>query len=172
MSTLEIIKKRRSIRGYQQKKIPKDLISQLKESIIWAPSAGNLQARKFYFVYNYQKKQKLAESAQGQDFISDAPLLVVACADLGKISIRYGERGKNIYSICDVAVSLQNLMLLATELGLGTCWVGAIDEEEVREILNLSKNLKPIAIVPVGYTTEKPEAPSRVSIEEAVEKVE
>lgn len=172
MNILEIMKKRRSIRGYQQKKIPKDLISQLKEAIIWAPSAGNLQARKFYFVYNDQTKQKLAESAHGQGFISDAPLLIVACADLEKISIRYGERGKNIYTICDVAASLQNLMLLATELGLGTCWIGAIDEEEVKGILDLSQNLKPIAIVPVGYATEKPEAPSRVSIEEAVEKVE
>lgn len=138
------------------------------EAIIWAPSAGNLQSRKFYFVFNQRIKEKLAEAAFGQSFIAQAPLVIVGCTD-EKVSLRYGERGKNLYSICDVAMSIQNLMLLAQNLGLGTCPVGAFDEKEVSKILNIPKSLRPIIIVPVGYPAEKPVAPPRVSKEKAVE---
>lgn len=168
MSILETIKNRRSIREFQAKGIPQKLIEKLIEALIWAPSAGNLQSRKFYFVFNQEIKGKLVKAALGQDFIAQAPLVVVGCTD-NKISWRYGERGKNLYSICDVSASIENMMLLATDLGLGTVWVGAFDEKSVSKILNLPENLRPIAIVPVGYPGEKPEAPPRVSKEEAVE---
>ena len=165
---LEIIKERRSIRRFQKKEIPKEIIEKLIEALIWAPSAGNLQSRKFYFVFNQEIKEKLAQAALDQRFIAQAPLAVVGCTD-DKISRRYGERGRNLYSICDVSASIQNLMILAHSKNLGTVWVGAFDEKEVSKILNLPKNLKPIVIVPVGYPAEKPEAPPRVSKEEAVE---
>ncbi|PJB99710.1 MAG: nitroreductase, partial [Candidatus Nealsonbacteria bacterium CG_4_9_14_0_8_um_filter_35_12] len=77
--------------------------------------------------------------------------------------------GKNLYAICDVSTSIQNMMLMAEEEGLAACWVGAFDENEVAKILNLPGNLRPIAIIPVGYPAEKPETPLRVSKEEAVE---
>lgn len=165
---LEIIKNRRSIRQFQKKEIPKEIIEKLIEALIWAPSAGNLQSRKFYFVFNQETKEKLTKAALNQDFISQAPLVIVGCAD-SNISWRYGERGKNLYSICDVSLSIQNLMLLAFQLGLGSCFVGAFEEKEVAKILNLPRNLRPIVIVPVGYPAEKPEAPPRLSKEEAVE---
>lgn len=168
MSILKIIKERRSIRELQKKEIPKEIIDKLIEAIIWAPSAGNLQSRKFYFVFNQKIKEKLVKATSGQSFIAQAPLVVVGCTD-EKISNYYGERGGNLYSICDVSTSIENLMLLAQEEGLGTCWVGAFDEKEVSKILNLPKNLRPVAIVPVGYPAEKPSPPPRVSKEEAVE---
>jgi nitroreductase len=167
MNLLETIKNRRSIREFQKKEIPKEIIDQLIEALIWAPSAGNLQSRKFYFVFNQEIKKKLVEAAFGQSFIGQAPLVIVGCTD-EKIALRYEERGKNLYSVCDVATSIQNLMLLAAEKGLGTCWVGAFDEKEVSKILNLPENLRPIAIVPIGYPAEKPEAPPRVSKEETI----
>jgi len=167
MDILKIIKERRSIREFQAKPIPEEIIDKLIEALIWAPSAGNLQARKFYFVFNQEIKEKLVEAAFGQDFISDAPLVIVGFTD-EKISLRYNGRGKNLYSICDVSASIQNMMLMAEEEGLATCWVGAFDENEVAKILNLSKDLRPIVIVPVGYPDEKPLAPPRVSKEEAV----
>jgi nitroreductase len=167
MEILEVIKSRRSIRRFEKKEIPEEIVDKLSEALIWAPSAGNLQSRKFYFVFNQEIKEKLVRAALEQDFIAQAPLVIVGCSD-DKISFRYGERGKNLYSICDVATSIQNLMLLAAEKGLGTCWVGAFDEKEVSKILNLPENLRPIAIVPVGYPAEKPEAPPRVSKAEAV----
>jgi nitroreductase len=170
MSLVEIIKKRRSVRKFEEKEIPKEILEELKEAIIWAPSAGNLQSRKFYFVFNEEIKRKLAVAALNQDFIAKAPLVVVGCCDLEKISW-YGERGKNLYTICDVSASIENLMLLATEKGLGTCWVGAFDEGEVSKILNLPKNLRPIAIIPVGFSAEKPSPPERVSKNEVIKEV-
>jgi len=129
-----------------------------------------LQSRKFYFVFNQKIKEELAKVALGQDFISQAPLVVVGCTD-EKIEWRYGERGKKLYSICDAAMSIQNMMLLAYNLGLGTCPVGAFDEDRVSEILNIPENLRPIVIVPVGYPAEKPLAPPGVSKKEAIELV-
>jgi len=168
MAILEIIKNRRSIREFQKKEISEEIVDKLIEALIWAPSAGNLQSRKFYFVFDEKVKKDLSRAARGRDFIFQTPLIVVGCAD-DKIAKRYGERGKNLYSICDVSASIQNMMLLAADIGLGTCWIGAFDEEEVVKILNLPHNLRPIVIIPVGYPAENPEAPHRVSKKEAVE---
>lgn len=168
MDLLEIIKNRRSVRSFQEKEIPEEVVEKLIEALIWAPSAGNLQSRKFYFVFNQEVREKLVIAARGQNFISQAPLAIVGCADTKAIR-KYGERGENLFSICDVSASIQNLMMLAQEHGLGSCWVGAFDEKEVTKILNLPENLRPIVILPVGWPAEKPEAPARVSKEEATE---
>ncbi len=169
MDILEIIKSRRSIRRFQSKEIEKEKIDRLIDALIWAPSAGNLQARKFYFVFNQGKKDMLNEATfSRRGFLNIAPLVIVGCTD-DKITSNYGERGKTVYSICDVAMSVQNMMLLAVEQGLGTCPVGAFDEEEVKKILNLPQNLRPIIIVPVGYPDQKPSATSRLPKEKAVD---
>jgi len=167
MDILEIIKNRRSVREFQKKEIPEEVVEKLMEALIWAPSAGNLQSRKFYFIFDQKIKDGLVKSALSQSFISQAPLVIVGCAD-EKIASRYGERGQNLFSICDVSASIQNLMLLAYSKGLGTCWVGAFDEKEVSKVLNLPGNLKPVVICPVGYPSEKPKAPSRISKDEAI----
>lgn len=167
MDILKTIKERRSIRRFQKKEIPEEIVEKLIEALIWAPSAGNLQSRRFYFIFNQKIKEKLVQAAFNQRFISQAPLVIVGCTD-DKIQWKYGQRGKNLYSICDVSVSIENLMLLATSFGLGSCWVGAFDEGEVSRILNLPENLKPIVILPVGYPDQKPKAPPRLSKEEVI----
>ena len=171
MELLEIIKNRRSIRGFQKKEIPEEIIEKLIEVLIWAPSAGNLQSRKFYFVFDQKTKEGLVKFASGQSFIAQAPLVIVGCTD-EKIGLRYGERGKSLFSICDVSASIQNLMLLAHAEGLGTCWIGSFDEGEVSKILSLPENLRPIVILPIGYPAEEPSAPPRVSKKEAVTIIE
>jgi nitroreductase len=171
MGILELIKKRRSIRKFQKKEISKEIINKLGEALIWAPSAGNLQSRKFYFVLNQKIKEELAKAALSQDFITQAFLVVVGCADLN-IKDRYGRRGKELYSICDVSASIENLLLTVQAEGLGACWVGAFDEKKVSEILRLSQNLKPIALVPIGWPAESPAAPPRASKEEAIKIIE
>ena len=168
MPLLETIKNRRSVREFQEKEISEEIIDKLIEALIWAPSAGNLQSRKFYFVFDEKIKKDLAEAALDQDFIAEAPLVVVGCTD-DKIAWRYGERGKKLYSICDVAMSIQNMMLLAQDLGLGSCPVGAFGEDKVSEILEVPKNLHPTLIVPIGYPAESPSPPHRISKKEAIE---
>lgn len=168
MNLLDTIKNRRSIRRFQEKEIPEKIVDKLIEALIWAPSAGNLQSRKFYFVFSQEIKEKIAKAALDQRFIAQAPLVVVGCTD-DEIEWKYGERGKKLYTICDAAMAIQNMMLISHDLGLGSCPVGAFDEKEVSKILNLPKNLHPILIVPVGYPAEKPMAPPRVSKQEATE---
>ena len=168
MSILETIKKRRSIREFQSKPIPEEIIKKLIEALIWAPSAGNLQCRKFYFVFNENLKIGLVKAANDQNFIAQAPMVIIGCTD-DRIEKRYYERGKKLYSVCDVACSIQNLMLLAADQGLGTVFVSSFDEEKVSKLLGTPKYLHPIVIVPVGYPAEEPEAPSRVPPEQAIE---
>jgi len=155
MSTLETIMQRRSIRDFKEQDIPQEAVEMLIEAIRWAPSAGNLQSRKFYFIFDRGIRKKLAEAALNQTFIEQAPLAVVACLDR-HIAVRYGDRGVNLYSIQDVAAGIMNLMLVSHELQLGTCWVGAFNEFDVVEILDLPDHLRPVAIVPVGYPGKVP----------------
>lgn len=155
------------MRRYQARGIPEELLPQLEESLLCAPSAGNLQSRRFRFVFRDDVKGLLAEAALGQDFIREAPLAVVCCADQ-RIARHYGERGLSLYCIQDVAASVQNLMLVATSLGLGTVWVGAFDEGAVSRILGLPPYLRPVAIVPVGYPGESPSPPELKTADPAI----
>lgn len=168
MNVAESIKNRRSIRRFLDREIPSESVSKLIEAIQWAPSAGNLQARKFYFVYDQELREMLAVAAFGQMFIATAPLVVVACADHERIS-HYGKRGKELYVIQDVAVAGENIMLQACELGLGSVWVGAFNEEQVVKVLKLPEHLRPEAIIPVGYPAQQPIAPRRLGKDEIVE---
>jgi nitroreductase len=164
MNLLDIIKNMRSVREFKDLEIPEKAIDVLIEALRWAPSAGNLQSRKFYFVFNEAVRNKLAQAGLRHDFvsfISRAPLVVVACADL-RIASRYGERGAGLYCIQDTAASVQNLLLAAHDLGLGTCWVGAFKEETVKEILDIPDYLRPVVLVPVGYPAKTPKAPDRL----------
>ena len=171
MEVLMAIKERRSIRKFLEKEVPPEAIDAMIEAIRWAPSSGNLQSRRFYFVFNKDLKKKLAKAALNQDFIYQAPLTVVACMDT-RIRRYYGNRGVDLYAIQDVSASIQNLTLEAVELGLGSVWVGAFYEEEVRKVLNLPEYLRPISIIPIGYPAHKPMPPSRISKEEMIKIIE
>ncbi len=167
MDVMQAIKERRSIRSFTDYKIPEETIEKLIEALLWAPSAGNLQSRKFYFIRDDVLKMRLAVAALNQTFIAEAPLVVVGCTD-SLVSSRYGERGVNLYTIQDVAVSLMCMMLAAHAEGLGTVWVGAFREKEAATVLRLPGNLRPVAIVPVGRPLRVPTAPARVSKKDAV----
>jgi nitroreductase len=168
MTIFDAIKNRRSIRDYKDQDIPEKAIDALIEAIRWAPSAGNMQSRKFYFIFNKDVKNRLARAALNQHFIAQAPLAIVACLDRN-IAARYGDRGVNLYSIQDVAASVMNLMLIAHELGLGSVWVGAFNEFEVFEMLDMPRNLRPIAIIPVGYPSKIPNPTPRALQSEIIE---
>ena len=168
MDILKAVKERRSIRDFQKKVIPQEIMDKLMDALIWAPSAGNLQSRKFYFIKDAYVKSEITSAALNQTFIAEAPLVIVGCTD-SKISSRYGERGVNLYTIQDVAVSIMGMMLVAYEHGLGTVWVGAFREKDVAKILSVPSNLRPVAIIPVGYPSRIPSPPPRVSKKEAIE---
>jgi nitroreductase len=168
MDVFSAVMNRRSIRNFLPKDIPENILSRLIDALIWAPSAGNLQSRKFYFIKDDRTKKKIAAAALSQNFIANAPVLVVCCSDF-RISLHYGRRGIELYSIQDVAVSVMAMMLVATENKIGTCWVGAFHEAEVSKILDLPDNLRPVALVPVGYPEIIPNPPTRLVAKDIVE---
>lgn len=161
MDFLELVKTRRSVRVFLPTEVEEEKLQQILEAAKWAPSAGNLQARDFIIVRNPEKRRQLAEAAYGQDFIAEAPVVLVVCANRGKSAKRYGRRGESLYCIQDATASVENILLMAHAVGLASCWVGAFDEEEVKEKLNIPEDVMPVAILPLGYAAEKPIAPSR-----------
>ncbi|MCX7778759.1 MAG: nitroreductase family protein [Patescibacteria group bacterium] len=148
----QTIKKRHSVRSFDSKKdvADKDL-QKIIEAAKMAPSAGGIYPTDFIVVRDQKTKKQIAKAALGQYFISEAPLVIVVAVDVEKTASRYGERGRNLYVIQDSAAATENLILAATALGLGTCWVGAFDENEIAKILQLKQSFRPLAIIPVGY---------------------
>jgi nitroreductase len=156
MNLLEAIKGRRSMRAFKNRPVSNEDIDILIEAAQCAPSAGNIRPWEFVIVRKPEIKRRLAEAALQQSFIEEAPVVLVVCANASRSSQVYGMRGETMYCIQDTAAATQNILLTAYSLGLGTCWVGAFKEEEIREILNVPQGIRPVAIVPVGYPAESP----------------
>jgi len=164
MDLKETIKNRHSVRCFSNKKLPMKIILDILEYAHLAPSAGNLQARDFIIVDDEQQKIKLGKASLDQVFIAEAPVNVVVCANLNRIS-PYGYRGKELYCIQDSAAAVEHILLLAVDKGLGACWIGAFDENEVSKILELPPHIRPVAIIPIGYIVGKTEITSRIDME-------
>ncbi len=163
MHVREAIQNRRSIRKYKDKEIETEKIELLKEAVLWAPSAGNVQARKFYFITKKEIKEKLKECFR-KDFITQVPLLIIACGKKNSINEKFGENSHLKYNPIDVSASIENLMLQAVELELGSCWIGNINAEQTREILKIPENENIIGGITIGYPAEKGEKKIREKI--------
>lgn len=153
----ECIKNRRSIRLYKEKDVSWENISILLEAANFAPSSGNLQNWTFIVIKDPKNIEKAANCAFNQSFITDAPVLIIICSRNEKIKRLYGERGEELYAIQNCAMAAQNLMLKAHDLKLGTCYVGAFEEEKLKEAFSLPDNVRPQAIITVGYPNESPD---------------
>jgi len=150
MAMHEIFKKRHSVRSYTNKPVEDKKLKEILEAANSAPSAGNLKAREIVVVKDSKTKKALTR----QDFVVEAPVALVFFALPEKSGKKYGERGRNLYSIQDATISASFAWLQAVALGLSCCWVGAFDEEKVKEILKVSTDWQPIAIMPLGYSKE------------------
>ena len=164
MELLELIKGRRSVRSFRPDPVPREDLLKMLEAARWAPSAGNCQPWEFVIVTREDTKRRLAMAAFGQFFVAEAPVVVVVCANVPRTAWRYGERGATLYAIQDTAAATQNLLLMAHSMGYGACWVGAFDEDEVRRILKIPREVRPVAIVPIGRPAETPTPPPRISL--------
>jgi len=164
MDVISAIKARRSVKAFKPDKVPIKTIYRLIDAARWAPSAGNLQSWEFILVEDSTAKKQLAAAALSQDFISDAPYVIVACADTERSAVKYGARGKYFYSIVDTSAAIENLLLAATDIGLGTCWVGSFNNNIVRDVLGLPEGIAPVAIIPIGYPADEGERTTRTSL--------
>jgi len=155
MDVIEAIKKRRSIRQYLDKEVPEEALSTILECARLAPSAGNRQPWVFVVVKTKAVKDQLMTASGNQPAIGQAPVVIVVCADPEVAGARYEDRGRTLYCIQDTAAAVENMMLAAVSFGLGTCWVGAFKETEVRKALDLPPNLRPVAMFPLGYPNQE-----------------
>lgn len=160
---------RRSCRAFRTDPIPKEDLDRLLEAICAAPSAGNCQPWRFLVVRSQEEREALAAAAGGQDFLAQAPIAIVVCADAARSAASYGSRGRDLYVLQDTAAATENLLIAATALGYGTCWVGAFDEDEASAVLRLPKKLRPVAIIPIGKAAKKLGRSSRRPMSEVVE---
>jgi nitroreductase len=157
MDVLKAIRGRRSVRAFKSEKdVSEETVEGLIDAARWAPSAGNIQPWEFIVVRNPEIRRRLSEAAFNQSFIEEAPVVIVVCADENRSSEGYGQRGKTLYCIQDTAAAIQNIHLAAYSLGLSTCWVGAFNEGETSEILQIPRGIRPVAMIPLGFPAKFP----------------
>jgi nitroreductase len=149
MDIYEAIKTRTSVRGYRSTPVEDDKLKRILDAARLAPSGKNGQPWTFIVVKDAGTRVKLVEACKGQGFIGEAPVVVAAC---GREELAYQKMGGYWNSLpVDIGISLEHLMLAAAAEGLGTCWIGAFIEGDVREILGIPAEVKIVALTPVGY---------------------
>jgi nitroreductase len=157
MDFWQVLEKRTSVRSFVTTvDVPPETVTRLLEAAIRAPSAGNRQSWHFYIVRNAAARQGLAAAAYGQQFVGEAPVAIVVCADAEQSAGRYGQRGRKLYCLQDTAAAIEHILLAAVALGLGACWVGAFDEGRAARVLSLPRRHRPVAILPIGKPAAEP----------------
>jgi len=164
MEVKEAIQTRRSVRAYQDKEIPEEKIKKVLEAAQSAPSANNRQPWKFIVVKDPQSREKLARAAANQSFVGEAPVIIVAVALQPEYVMRCGVPSYPV----DLAIAVDHMTLSAVDEGLGTCWIGAFYQDEVRKILNIPEKYKVVALLPLGFPADKPGSKFRKPLEEMV----
>ncbi|WP_414470134.1 nitroreductase family protein [Methanobacterium sp. ACI-7] len=164
MDVFEAISKRRSIRKYKEEPIDDEKLQTILEVARIAPSAANRQEWKFIVVKNKETREKLAEAANGQQFVAEAPVTIVACSTESE---RVMPCGQYAYTV-DLSIAVSFMILEATEQGLGTCWLGAYDEEKVRNILQIPERVRVPAMFTLGRAAEEPHQRPRKHLDEII----
>ncbi|MCZ7357760.1 MAG: nitroreductase family protein [Candidatus Methanoperedens sp.] len=156
---LDVIRKRRSVRHFNSMKIPEEYMGLILEAGRWAPSGANAQPWRFIIVTRKELLSSLGEACYYKVFksrqVGEAGAVVVICADPDAGSMTYG---------LDSAISGTNMTLMATSLGIGSCWIGGFEEETVRKILGIPSNLVIIALITLGYEIGNASVPPRLPL--------
>ena len=156
MDFLEVAAARRSVRSYLDKPIEEEKLAKVLETARLAPSWANKQCTRFIIVRDKAKIGELVGAFSG--WFKQAPVIVVACADPKDSGFYNGMS----YYLVDVGISLQQLILAATDLGLGSCWIGGFDENKVKKTLSIPENIKVVAMTPLGYPSDKEGLKSKI----------
>jgi len=153
VDTFETIMKRRSVRSFSDKPVPAESIKKLLEAARWAPSGSNRQPWRFIVVRDPKRIKLIKMFSEG---LSGNPTLVIAiCAE-----------DMDMYTMMDIGITAENIMLEAVELGLGTCAIGSFSEEPVKQLLRIPKELSLVLLMSIGYPDTEPRPRSRKALEE------
>lgn len=157
MEVFETINKRRSIRTYKNEHIPSEKIERLLEAARLAPSAANRQNWKFVIVDDEGIKKRLVKACNNQAFVSTASHVIAGVVDP---TLKWHQ--------VDISIAFEHIVLESVELGLGTCWIGAFNEDEVKKVLKIPQEKKVVALLTIGYPSESPPSRPRKQIAEIV----
>jgi nitroreductase len=164
MDFSQLIKTRYSVRAYKPDPVEEEKLYQVLGAARLAPTANNQQPFQLIVIHTEGREDELRR-IYNRDWFVHAPLVICACGIPGGAWVR---KDKKNYAVVDVAIVVDHLILAATDLGLGTCWIGAFDEQATREILGLPEEVEPIAFTPLGYPADQPKPKERKPLEELV----
>jgi len=164
MDVFTAISQRSSVRAYKATDVEENKLKKILEAGRLSPSASNRQEWKFIVVRDKETKKKLAKAAFGQTFIGEAPVVIVACGTESKTIMACGQPAYTV----DVSIACAFMILQAYELGLGTCWIGAFKEDEVKKILKIPEEVRVVAMTPLGYPDQPPSQKSRKDLDQIV----
>lgn len=157
MELFEAIEKRRSVRAFGPEPVSDEQLAAIFDAARRAPSGRNRQPWKFVAVRNRELISSFYPSVSPMEFASKAPALVIVCYDKEKILTDHpANRGQNLLAILDTALSAQNLLLAATAMGLGSCWIGLFDDEACKRHFDIPENLVPLAVLALGTDKDAP----------------
>jgi len=166
MDVYEAIRTRTSVRGYRSSPVEDEKLKRILDAARLAPSGKNGQPWTFIVIKDVETRARLVDACKGQAFVGEAPVVIAVC---GEEKLAYQKMGGYWNSLpVDVGISLEHLMLAAAAEGLGTCWIGAFKEEQVRQILEVPEGIKIVALTPVGYPKEERVTRPRKPLEEII----
>lgn len=163
MDIMDIIRERRSVRVYQGTMVPDEILSEILDAARLAPSARNSQQWRFIAVKDSEQLQRVAETT-GQAFVGRAPVIIAGVS----LDTNYIMRcGVPAYAV-DLAIAMNNIALVATARGLGTCWIGSFNQEAVKKVLGIPEECKVVELMTLGYPADQPGRKNRKGFEEVV----
>ena len=151
MDVEKAIMERYSVRSFENREIPEEIVEKIKRAIWISPSADNRQPYKFIFVKDKKLKERLVSEGKTYNFVKDAPIVIAALAKPDEAYPYIGKEEQPVYLI-DIGIALAQANLIMTENGIGGCWVIVFDEEKIKEILNIPSQYKVVALFPMGYS--------------------
>ncbi|MDA3836027.1 MAG: nitroreductase family protein [Nanoarchaeota archaeon] len=169
MDLKEAIEKRKSIRSYSEKEVSDNLIKEVLEAARLAPSGNNSQPSKYLVIKSKEAKKELSDNdVFVQKFVCDAPVLIICCSDTNAYTknISGVDDANKIRALRDVSIASSYLTLRATELGLGTCYVGWRDEVKIKKMFNLPEEYVIPYVITLGFYDKEPPARERKTFEE------
>lgn len=161
----EILDARRSVRDYDPREVQEEEIRAICEAARLAPSACNSQTWRFVVVTDRATISRIAQEGMRpvvrNAWLASAPVLIVGCAQLDILANRVGSSVTGIeYYQIDLGIAMEHMALKATERGLGTCWIGWFHEKKIKQILDIPRRVKVLALLSVGYPHDR-EIPPR-----------
>ncbi len=164
MDFLALVTRRYSVRDYQDRDVEADTLARVLEAVRLAPSGSNRQPWRFVVVRDAETRRRLIPACAGQHHVGEAPVVVAGVGLMPERVMRCGVPGDPV----DVAIAMEHLALAAAAEGLGTCWIGAFYQDQVREILGIPAEFKVIELMTLGYPAGSARPKSRKPLDEIV----